>query len=585
MSADEEETLAESEEDLLVDDFPEGLIHDLVSSPNHPAAKRPCMDSGAGPANFNSPSTSSDSALAQPAQSPMLPAAVAAPSLPLQSPVPSLAATAAASNAPALCTAAYAAVASGANPAPALRASFFASPALGGSSRDLRRVRTAVATPILLPLRRCVTPSSTVLLLPPPRMAAWVPANPTFNLPLPTPLAPLTPLPAPAAPPSPCLHPRHPPLPDSTPFPGPPCRRAPTHSPAFPTPPLPLCSLQPLHANPPPPKDAQPLPPSYPHLPPLQRLSSHGLSRGRAPCPPLCWHEDAPLPLSHPPVSNCTLPCSPHILTPSSPFLSPDSPPLLSPYPQSRLPPPPVILFTPHPLRNPTATVPSALTGPPDPHQGSPLCQQPPPPGLSHIALKQAAPPPSGLFSPPAWASKHPRPFPAPSPPPCTALPPLPTSPLGPPPLGPHPHLPHLPHSPDSPCPPYSCTSVHPLAPPAPPLLPPTAPSLAGNLLGNHAALTAFRNDPGLLYIGLDDWVKYWTCTPCDFTYGAALDSAMEHIQSDLHATRVKASAHRRQGRLWPLARTHPAAAEGSGGCLPSRPSLAQRPMHLGTQA
>ncbi|CAI7773053.1 unnamed protein product [Closterium sp. NIES-54] len=52
----------------------------------------------------------------------------------------------------------------------------------------------------------------------------------------------------------------------------------------------------------------------------------------------------------------------------------------------------------------------------------------------------------------------------------------------------------------------------------------------ARNILGNHAAPTTFRNDPGLIYIGLDDKVETWTCALCDFTYGAALDSAMVHI-------------------------------------------------------
>ncbi|CAI5468989.1 unnamed protein product [Closterium sp. Yama58-4] len=163
MSTAEEETLAESGVDLLVDDLPEGLMHELESSPDHPAAKKPCMDSGAGPANFNSPSTSSDSALAQAVQSPVLPAAAAAPSSPLQSPAPSLAATAAAPSAPALRAAAYAAVASGANPAPALPALLFAFPAPGGPPRNLRRARTNAATPMLLPLRRRVV---VTLLLP-----------------------------------------------------------------------------------------------------------------------------------------------------------------------------------------------------------------------------------------------------------------------------------------------------------------------------------------------------------------------------------------------------------------------------------
>ncbi|CAI5967972.1 unnamed protein product [Closterium sp. NIES-65] len=65
------------------------------------------------------------------------------------------------------------------------------------------------------------------------------------------------------------------------------------------------------------------------------------------------------------------------------------------------------------------------------------------------------------------------------------------------------------------------------------------------NILGNHAAPTTFRNDPGLIYIALDDKVETWTCALCDFTCDAALDSAMVHIQSELHASRGKATAHR----------------------------------------
>ncbi|CAI5502455.1 unnamed protein product [Closterium sp. Naga37s-1] len=163
MSAAEEENIAESGDDLLVDDLPEGLLDDLASSPDHPAAKKPCMDPGAGPASFNSPSTSSDSALAQPAPSPVLLAAAAALTLTQQGHAPSLAATAAAPNAPVLRAAAYATAASGANPAPALPASLFASSAPGGPPRNLRRARTSAATPMLLPLRRRVV---VTLLLP-----------------------------------------------------------------------------------------------------------------------------------------------------------------------------------------------------------------------------------------------------------------------------------------------------------------------------------------------------------------------------------------------------------------------------------
>ncbi|CAI5974289.1 unnamed protein product [Closterium sp. NIES-65] len=121
------------------------------------------MDPGAGPVNFNSPSTSSDSALAQPARSLVLLAAAATPTSPLQSPAHSLAATPAAPNAPVLRAAAYAAVASSANPVLALPASLFASPVPGGSPRKLRRTRTLATTPMLLPLRRRVV---VTLLLP-----------------------------------------------------------------------------------------------------------------------------------------------------------------------------------------------------------------------------------------------------------------------------------------------------------------------------------------------------------------------------------------------------------------------------------
>ncbi|CAI7741524.1 unnamed protein product, partial [Closterium sp. NIES-54] len=110
----------------------------------------------------NSPATSSGLAPAQPARSPMLPAANA-PASPPRGSMPILAATAPAPTAPALRAAAYEAVASGANTAPALPASLFASPALAGSPRNLRRARTTAATTMLLPLRRRVV---VTLLLP-----------------------------------------------------------------------------------------------------------------------------------------------------------------------------------------------------------------------------------------------------------------------------------------------------------------------------------------------------------------------------------------------------------------------------------
>ncbi|CAI5976381.1 unnamed protein product [Closterium sp. NIES-64] len=162
MTAAEEEALAESGEDLLVEDLPEGLINELTCSPGHPAAKKACMDTGAGHTSINSPATSSDSALAQPSRSPM-PLAAAAPASPSSGPMPTPAATVASPNAPALHAAAYASVVAGVNPAPALPASLFASPAPGGSPRNLRRARTTTATSMLLPLRRRVV---VTLLLP-----------------------------------------------------------------------------------------------------------------------------------------------------------------------------------------------------------------------------------------------------------------------------------------------------------------------------------------------------------------------------------------------------------------------------------
>ncbi|CAI5530434.1 unnamed protein product [Closterium sp. Naga37s-1] len=49
---------------------------------------------------------------------------------------------------------------------------------------------------------------------------------------------------------------------------------------------------------------------------------------------------------------------------------------------------------------------------------------------------------------------------------------------------------------------------------------------------------------PGLLYIGLDADVEPWTCALCNLTCGAALDSAMAHIASELHAAKKISAAH-----------------------------------------
>ncbi|CAI5503453.1 unnamed protein product [Closterium sp. Naga37s-1] len=763
MSAAEEENIAESGDDLLVDDLPEGLLDDLASSPDHPAAKKPCMDPGAGPASFNSPSTSSDSALAQPAPSPVLLAAAAAPTLTQQGHAPSLAATAAAPNAPVLRAAAYATAASGANPAPALPASLFASSAPGGPPRNLRRARTSAATPMLLPLRRRVV---VTLLLPeavleshrteilaeinaqlcgfmfdsgiiPPfehtvgdslRVARHVygrllfswpsqedaavfrklfplmlkisnsrpvmlkvfvdwyeaftaakaagaptlsirnvpleidpeeirafllgsteedgshwladltdfhrasdPYENTFfthlaGLPVATPDDPnferipseflleenkptmllnfschvctlcgnnhrapdhetfaarrrgrltnkntisIAQLQQANAPHPPAPHvvglplnpfspPRHPPLPALSNT----CRQAPaqgrsapvTSVPSSPPPtvgPPPTLTTPPsshtphaisasrnlflthdppppapTHVNPTPHYTPAPspsedsTPPSHklaphPHPPPTSRLDPPTVPpslpppdtpptispEGGPPAQPYAGMETLLSPCPIPPFSTSTPLCSPDPPTSPPHFLSPDSPPP-PPYPQSRLPPPhsfqpPLHFLHPPPSQEPICNRPlcynRAARSPPrlPPSANSPL-----PPASPSLLSSRPIQPPLAPSPPPAWAPEHPCPSPAPPTPLCTSLHPQPTRPHG-------------------------------------------------NSLGNHAAPTAFGNDPSLLYIGLGDWVEYWTCALCDFTCGAALDSAMEHIQSDLHVNRVKASAHR----------------------------------------
>ncbi|CAI5460317.1 unnamed protein product [Closterium sp. Yama58-4] len=62
--------------------------------------------------------------------------------------------------------------------------------------------------------------------------------------------------------------------------------------------------------------------------------------------------------------------------------------------------------------------------------------------------------------------------------------------------------------------------------------------------LGSRAAPAAFRNDPGMLYIGLDADVEPWTCALCNLTCGAALDSAMAHIASEPYVAKKLSAAH-----------------------------------------
>ncbi|CAI5512378.1 unnamed protein product [Closterium sp. Naga37s-1] len=63
---------------------------------------------------------------------------------------------------------------------------------------------------------------------------------------------------------------------------------------------------------------------------------------------------------------------------------------------------------------------------------------------------------------------------------------------------------------------------------------------LRRKLLGQHAASAAFKKDPGLLLIGLDLDVEIWACSTCDFECGLALDSAMFHLNSEQHRTKLQ---------------------------------------------
>ncbi|CAI5527105.1 unnamed protein product [Closterium sp. Naga37s-1] len=65
-----------------------------------------------------------------------------------------------------------------------------------------------------------------------------------------------------------------------------------------------------------------------------------------------------------------------------------------------------------------------------------------------------------------------------------------------------------------------------------------------GRLIGQQPAPVAFKKDPGLLLIGVDLDVEVWTCSMCEFECGLALDSAMYHLNSELHRKHLQESAH-----------------------------------------
>ncbi|CAI6011458.1 unnamed protein product [Closterium sp. NIES-65] len=57
--------------------------------------------------------------------------------------------------------------------------------------------------------------------------------------------------------------------------------------------------------------------------------------------------------------------------------------------------------------------------------------------------------------------------------------------------------------------------------------------------LGQTPAIMAVRADPGLLLIGMEYAVEPWTCSLCDFVCGPALDSALDHLRSAEHVSKL----------------------------------------------
>ncbi|CAI5478339.1 unnamed protein product [Closterium sp. Yama58-4] len=602
MSAAEEEALVASGEDLLVDDLPEGLIDHLADSAELPVAKKPCFDAGAS----HSPSSPSTNITASPesaqAHQTRLPVASAAAASSVQpsGPPPSQTATANAPSAPAGRAAAYASVASGSNPSLGLPASPFASPLPGTPPRNLRRARLTAVSPLLLPQRRRVVVS---LLLPeaeleahrtaifaginamlcgfmfeagtippfeqtvsdPLRMARRVYGRLQFSWPSQADATAFR-----------RLFPLSLKLPNARPvllkefvdrfeeF---------TAAKAAGTPTLSIRNVPMEYA----PEDIRAF-----LLNSTKPDGAHWLAdltnfhRASDPYEGTYFTHLAGLPVA--------TPDDPHFdLIPSEILLEANKPPML-------------LNFSCHVCalcsnnhrasdhaafaarrrqrltnRNTISIAQLQLANGNPPHRNSPSLPPANYPPFRPLHLPPCSPPRQG----PGYHPVSPLPPYYPSPCPNRLLPSAPASSLplarlSPTPV-PSPRLSPLPAPPsprshvsltDFPLSNLSLTTPpcpKPPSPPAPlhldfcpppchlrpPLLPMNAPYLTGNILGNHAAPTAFRNDPGLLFIGLDDQVETWTCALCDFTCGAALDSAMDHIQSDEHTTRVKATVHR----------------------------------------
>ncbi|CAI5935853.1 unnamed protein product [Closterium sp. NIES-65] len=593
MSRAKEEALGASGKDLAVDDLPKGMFHHLADPADLPAAKKPCMDPGSRNAPNSSPSTSSGSAPAMPAYSPA-PLAAAALTAPPIGLAPTQAATAAAApNTSATRATAYASVGSASILAPALPASLFTSPTPGApppqSAARAHGGRLPDAFPPTSPhgSHRPPPGSRAGTVGDPYRMARRVYGCLLFSWPSQEDAAafrklfPLTlkvsnsrPLllkvfedrfaafTAAKAAGAPTLSIRNVPLdfdPEDI--------RAYLLGSTEPDGSHWLADLTDFHRASDPYEDTYithlaGLPVATPDDPDFERILSRNPNGGEqtSHAAQLFQPRVRTLPLTPlyslaaPPPAFLTAAGRPRTLTPTPLLHSAPAYPL--PRSQHTLPdlsPPPV----------------SSPADPLHSHELPPPAQPPPTPASPHSLPVQPHPlGPIPHLAPGLWPfaphCTHPTPLLTPHscPPPPTTSPtgtlrclfPLSLSALSPP---------SSPTALSFPCPLYGWAFFHPCSLPSCP--PPFSNALphASNILGNHAAPTTFRNDPGLLYVGLDDKVETWTCALCDFTCGAALDSAMVHIQSAMHTSRVKAMAHR------------PAAKEAFGPWSAQKPSVA----------
>ncbi|CAI5989067.1 unnamed protein product [Closterium sp. NIES-64] len=544
MSPAKEEALGASGKDLAVDDLPKGMFHHLAEPADLPAAKKPCMDPGSRNAPNSSPSISSGSAPAMPAYSPA-PLAAAALTAPPIGLAPTQAATAAAApNTSATRATAYASVGSASILAPALPASLFTSPTPSGLESHRSEILAGVNAQLCgFMFASGIIHSVEQTVGDPYRMARRVYGRLLFSWPTQEDAAafrklfPLTlkvsnsrPLllkvfedrfaafTAAKAAGAPTLSIRNVPLdfdPEDI--------RAYLLGSTEPDGSHWLADLTDFHRASDPYEDTYithlaGLPVATPDDPDFERILSRNPNGGEqtSHAAQLFQPRVRTLPLTPlyslaaPPPAFLTAAGRPRTLTPTPLLHSAPAYPLPRTPPLGTHPPPRARalalcspLYPPHPSSHPPLLPPPANNLP---HRNPPL----PLPSLPVYTLTTLLPYSSQLSLSPIWLGLLPSLLPSKLPPPFSNA---------------------LPH--------------------------------AGNILGNHAAPTTFRNDPGLLYVGLDDKVETWTCALCDFTCGAALDSAMVHIQSAMHTSRVKAMAHR------------PAAKEAFGPWSAQKPSVA----------